>query len=1554
MSFLLDGLHEDLNRVKQKPYIPTPDSAGRPDAVVAKEQWGNYRARDDSIIVDLYTGLLKSSLRFDRCGRVSTTFDAYTSLSLPLPKEKIKHLEVTLVWLEKTEDDAGSSSVAAASGSRSRRVRARPPTKFCIEFDSSVAFAAAATAAAAANASKTVTAGASSTTAASASASSASPAASLSAAAAAAASATATAAALAISRPALAASTRVADVKIALSRLSGVSVSRLQLARLQLSIYDIWKRRQFHFLQNYQSISDYALSMQAAAGPTGNKNDVFYAFEMPETTSTTTTTKTTQQPAAAAAPVTHVPTVGYIAADVSASNSSYQSSLSSRPFVHDGMVASHAPSASHPPHATAAFSLPATATPTPALAPASVSSTPSLPDNPVSHSSPYPTTFGGLGGMVQLGMKFDVKDSVAKWEVATVRDIRMLVSMQTMMEMGGKLETNHTATAQQSAPPVAARSAAAHPPSALVPTHSLRKRSSATDTDAVRFSDDTSDVDEDDTTAKARIVPPNPAQAASATAAVAPASAATVAATATAAPAAAVGSQKEEEDGECIHFDDPDDADEPAEDEVAPLAADSVASAAAAQTETNAATATTITAAAATPPTEQSASTKHVRDASLTATSTTLQTPTAVASQSQPSSSASTLPRFSASNVPGFVYQHLPEVARKLPPDFPPVELHFGFDGFSVKWNEWVPIQSSRIAPYGSGLTKTHGRGSGGAGTSTGGNLNAAYLTGPPPAHGFGYNPLYTGSALSTLGGGSSLAAAYGYGYSSFDADADVECGVIRVQVLQRCAKPVPPVTIKATVLPMPTSAVTAGSSNHTLAVPVAHLVGSSPSTSSSSSPAAPAPSGTPAPDAVTGLTPSSVPAVPYDMHYFSVPLILWLDPRTTTTAQLYDLVWNKVKRYTSLPDVLTNPTAASTQDQSRSASLDRAASAQVDALEQIAAAHENGIVGNDSAISSEQVKLEMSTLPEVVRPQEAAPSSAALGEPTVTAISCASLPPYFFAASTSPFTLRYSNSSGTQCSRCQTYSKACIGCPLHLTVPNEEQDRADAIAAAAVIVDGDMQPVVSKPLLRDTLLISPGDRAAHVRSWHNDCTLLLDWNTDYMEAGLIDVNEQARLEIDPSVTSFRALAAREDHASKVDLNVCMSLFTQTEKLAGDAAVYCSACKTHEEATKTLELYSTPPLLVLHLKRLLPDTKLFTDVRFPLKGFDPKPFLASSRPTPAHASASPANAEVVVVEDSEEKQAADAETVAKEKPASSTESVGVVPEALLPAEPANAAVSTAAPSVVKSDEALVADVQALVKVVNSTEAVAVADSPQSTEAQDAQATPAADMAFRVEVTQAAGVTAEAPPSTAGATETAVAPTAAVTAAPESDAGAISSAAIDQPAPDTVVVSPVAVTPPATPSPSAAAAVSSSPPPSPLPSSPPAVFTPVGGGFDASVAGGAAGSNGKSKSSADLYDLYAAVHHFGAVGGGHYIAYALDRDRGLWFKFDDSKLTQIAQEKVVSNSAYMLFYERRGMSQNAGVDAVPPVIRNKTLDAKGRRWLKESEGGVNGCQACVMQ
>ena len=58
----------------------------------------------------------------------------------------------------------------------------------------------------------------------------------------------------------------------------------------------------------------------------------------------------------------------------------------------------------------------------------------------------------------------------------------------------------------------------------------------------------------------------------------------------------------------------------------------------------------------------------------------------------------------------------------------------------------------------------------------------------------------------------------------------------------------------------------------------------------------------------------------------------------------------------------------------------------------------------------------------------------------------------------------------------------------------------------------------------------------------------------------------------------------------------------------------------------------------------------------------------------------------------------------------------------------------------------------------------------------------------------------------------------------------------------------------------------------------------------------------------LYDLYAVSNHFGGLGGGHYTAYV--KESGAWYEMDDSRVSRVADEQVVTASAYILFYKQR--------------------------------------------
>uniref|UniRef100_A0AAR2M089 ubiquitinyl hydrolase 1 n=1 Tax=Pygocentrus nattereri TaxID=42514 RepID=A0AAR2M089_PYGNA len=133
MAFLLDGLHEDLNRIQNKPYTETVDSDGRQDEVVAEEAWQRHKMRNDSFIVDLFQGQYKSKLVCPVCSKVSITFDPFLYLPVPLP-QKQKVLSVFYFAKEPHKKPVKflvsvskeNSSTAEVLESISRSVRVKP------------------------------------------------------------------------------------------------------------------------------------------------------------------------------------------------------------------------------------------------------------------------------------------------------------------------------------------------------------------------------------------------------------------------------------------------------------------------------------------------------------------------------------------------------------------------------------------------------------------------------------------------------------------------------------------------------------------------------------------------------------------------------------------------------------------------------------------------------------------------------------------------------------------------------------------------------------------------------------------------------------------------------------------------------------------------------------------------------------------------------------------------------------------------------------------------------------------------------------------------------------------------------------------------------------------------------------------------------------------------------------------------------------------------------------------------------------------------------------
>ncbi|KAK0545084.1 ubiquitin-specific protease doa4 [Tilletia horrida] len=91
LTFLLDGLHEDLNYVISKPpaveMTPAREAEleSLPQQIASAKEWAIYKQRNDSLIVNWFQGQFRNKMTCLTCGKTSTTYNAFMYLSLPLP-----------------------------------------------------------------------------------------------------------------------------------------------------------------------------------------------------------------------------------------------------------------------------------------------------------------------------------------------------------------------------------------------------------------------------------------------------------------------------------------------------------------------------------------------------------------------------------------------------------------------------------------------------------------------------------------------------------------------------------------------------------------------------------------------------------------------------------------------------------------------------------------------------------------------------------------------------------------------------------------------------------------------------------------------------------------------------------------------------------------------------------------------------------------------------------------------------------------------------------------------------------------------------------------------------------------------------------------------------------------------------------------------------------------------------------------------------------------------------------------------------------------------------
>ena len=87
LRFLVDALHEDLNRIRKPPkYVQIEDKDSDTMLIRSNRWWNNYISRNDSFIVELFAGQLQSTLVCSVCSHKSIVFDPFWDLSLPIPR----------------------------------------------------------------------------------------------------------------------------------------------------------------------------------------------------------------------------------------------------------------------------------------------------------------------------------------------------------------------------------------------------------------------------------------------------------------------------------------------------------------------------------------------------------------------------------------------------------------------------------------------------------------------------------------------------------------------------------------------------------------------------------------------------------------------------------------------------------------------------------------------------------------------------------------------------------------------------------------------------------------------------------------------------------------------------------------------------------------------------------------------------------------------------------------------------------------------------------------------------------------------------------------------------------------------------------------------------------------------------------------------------------------------------------------------------------------------------------------------------------------------------
>ncbi len=139
---------------------------------------------------------------------------------------------------------------------------------------------------------------------------------------------------------------------------------------------------------------------------------------------------------------------------------------------------------------------------------------------------------------------------------------------------------------------------------------------------------------------------------------------------------------------------------------------------------------------------------------------------------------------------------------------------------------------------------------------------------------------------------------------------------------------------------------------------------------------------------------------------------------------------------------------------------------------------------------------------------------------------------------------------------------------------------------------------------------------------------LVIDWSPEAWDAlfgarsfddrmrGTMTFSETNIEHLDDPELKARQLARQKRRKHGITLDDCLDEFGKEEILSEMDTWYCPRCKKHQRASKKFELWKTPDILIMHLKRFSSSghrrDKLDISVDFPLSGLDLSPRVAET------------------------------------------------------------------------------------------------------------------------------------------------------------------------------------------------------------------------------------------------------------------------------------------------------------------------------------------------------